>query len=110
MTGSHGPDYEAGLLPKAITYDGGPAWRMLLPHIDALASHAPPDAAQKPLPFSSTRQECSPATMARSGPNACPGTSRRPWPPAATSPSPTRLRGTWPGHPLYVRLMTCANT
>src|SRR5258708_30163738 len=51
MTGSHAPDYEAGLLPKAITYDGGPTWRMLLPHIDALASHAPPDAGTETTTF-----------------------------------------------------------
>jgi len=51
MTGSYAPDYEAGLLPKAITYDGGPTWRMLLPHIDALASHAPPDAGTETTTF-----------------------------------------------------------
>ena len=51
MTGSHAPDYEAGLLPKAITYDGGPTWRMLLPHIGALASHAPPDAGTETTTF-----------------------------------------------------------
>ena len=33
----------------------------------------------------------------RRGPNACPGTSRRPWPPSAASPSPARLRGTRAG-------------
>ena len=41
----------AGLLPKAINYDGGPMWRMLLPHIDALASHAPPDAGTETTIF-----------------------------------------------------------
>jgi adenylate kinase len=44
MTGSHAPDEDAGLLPKAVTCDGGPTWRMLLPHIDALADHAPSSA------------------------------------------------------------------
>ena len=41
----------AGLLPKAINYDGGPMWRMLLPHIDALASHAPPGAGTETTAF-----------------------------------------------------------
>jgi hypothetical protein len=30
MTGSHAPDYEAGLLPKAITYDGSRVMRLRL--------------------------------------------------------------------------------
>src|SRR5215472_13899332 len=97
MPGSHAPDDDAGLLPKAITYDGGPTCRMLLPHIDALARHAPPGAGTETTAFLLNQAGVFPATMARSGPNTCPGTSRRPWPPAATSPSPTRLRRTWAG-------------
>ena len=34
----------AGALPDPDDPAGWPGWRMLLPHIDALASHAPPDA------------------------------------------------------------------
>jgi hypothetical protein len=35
MTGSHASDYEAGLLPKAITYDGGRVMRLRLRVADA---------------------------------------------------------------------------
>jgi hypothetical protein len=39
------------MMLAAITCDGGPTWRMLLPHIDALASHAPPDAGTETTTF-----------------------------------------------------------
>ena len=37
----------AGALPDTRDPAGWPGWRMLLPHIDALASHAPPDTDTK---------------------------------------------------------------
>jgi len=95
---------------KTIAYDGGPTWRMLLPHIDALASHAPPDASTEPLSSSLTWLECFRRPWpgrARARVQARPGDPGRPRQPRR------RLRGRGgpgPGHPRYARLMTCANT
>jgi hypothetical protein len=93
MTGSHAPDYEAGLLPKAITYDGGPTWRMLLPHIDALASHAPPDAGTETTTFLLNQAGVFPGDHGQVGPERVSRHVQETWPPAATSLSPTRLWG-----------------
>ena len=111
MTGSHAPDYEAGLLPKAITYDGGPMWRMLLPHIDALASHAPPDAGTETTTFLLNQAGVFPGDHGQVGPERV---SRHVQETLAADGKPRRRRrgcgGTWAGPSPYARLMTCANT
>ena len=42
--GTRPPRQLADAVPHPEDPAGWPAWRMLLPHIDALASHAPPEA------------------------------------------------------------------
>jgi hypothetical protein len=70
------------MMSAAITYGGGLTWRMLLPHIDALvllphidalASYAPPDAGTGTTTFLLNQAGVFPATVARSGPDGCPG-------------------------------------
>jgi hypothetical protein len=111
MTGSHAPDEDAGLLPKAITYDGGPTWRMLLPHIDALANHAPPSAGTETTAFLLNQAGVFPGDHGQVGPERV---SRHV---QETLAARSNLAVTYeaagrpgPGHPPYARLMTCANT
>jgi hypothetical protein len=101
MTGSHAPDYEAGLLPKAITYDGGPTWRMLLPHIDDLASHAPPDTGTETTTFLRNQAGVFPGDHGQVGPERVSRHVQETM--AARGNRARRLRGCGgpgPGHPL----------
>ncbi len=81
----------AAALPGWRDPAGWPDWRMLLPHIDALASHAPPATpTPKPPSTSSTRPDCS--STARASPAAPLVTSSVPWPTACGCWAPTTPR------------------
>ena len=67
---------------------GWPTWRMLLPHIDALASHAPPDADTETTAY--LLNGAGAFLEGQGQPAARPGTS--------SVPSPT-ARGSWAGPP-----------
>ena len=73
------------------TRRAGRCWRMLLPHIDALASHAPPDTDTETTAYLLNQAGCS--STARASPAARPGTSSVPSPTgsgcwAPTTPTP----------------------
>ena len=100
----------AGALSDPRDPAGWPGWRMLLPHIDALAGRAPPDTDTQDTAY--LLNEAGLFLAARASPAARPGTSSGPWPTVCgcwaptipppwsrgtTSPTPTGRRGTWAG-------------
>ena len=101
----------AGALPDWQDPAGWPGWRMLLPHIDALASHAPPDTDTQATAYLLNQAgafldgQGQPGRAAghlqRALADRRAGAGRRttptPWPRGTTSPTPTRPRGTWAG-------------
>ena len=101
----------AGALPGWQDPAGWPGWRMLLPHIDALASHAPPDTDTQATAYLLNQAGMflrwpGPARPRGRVLPACPGRLRAgagrrpprdPAPRGTTSPLPTGPRGTWAG-------------
>jgi hypothetical protein len=84
---------------------------MLLPHIDALASHAPPDAGTGTTTFLLNRAGVFPGDHGQAGPERV---SRHVQETLAArgnlAVACEAAGGPGPGRPSYARLMTCANT
>ena len=86
-------------------------WRMLLPHIDVLASHAPADAGTKTTTLLLNQAGVFAGDHGQAGPERVSGHVQETL--AARGNLAVAYEaagGSGPGHRPYARLMTCANT